>query len=77
MVQVIQAGQITLPEVEARFNLRRVADDDIFPEWRESLPPVTDEEKHWLDKVRDDFLSLNGYPSQEECPSHHWKTATA
>lgn len=66
MVQVIQASNLSLNEVKERFNLHRLWDSTFFPEWQSNLPDVTDDEKQWLDKIKDDFLSLEEYPLHEE-----------
>ena len=66
MAQVIQANNLELYQVQARFNLQQVWNDQFFWEWQGNLPEITDEEKHWLDKVKADFLSLAPYPSHEE-----------
>ena len=66
IVQVIQASNLSLNEVQERFNLQRVWDNNFFTEWQHNLPEVTNEEKRWLDKVKDDYLSLSSYPLHEE-----------
>src|SRR5207237_823378 len=66
MVQIIQASELTLHEVEEKFNLHLVEDEQFFREWQDDLPEVTDAQKQWLDQVKADFLSLRAYPLHEE-----------
>jgi hypothetical protein len=66
MPQIIPASDLSLHEVKSRFNLQQVWDDQFFWEWQGELPKVTDSEKHWLDQVKADFLSLAEYPLHEE-----------
>lgn len=66
MVQIIQASDLSLHQVKERFNLQQVWDDQFFWEWQSELPEINDYERHWLDRVKDDFLSLADYPLHEE-----------
>lgn len=66
MVQIVQAGELSLHDVKERFNLQQSHNDTFFPEWQQNLPDVTDAEKQWLDKIKTDFLSLSDYPLNEE-----------
>jgi len=66
MVQIVQASDLSLHDVKQRFNLEQVWDDQFFWEWQADLPEMTDYEKHWLDQVKADFLSLAEYPLHEE-----------
>jgi hypothetical protein len=66
MVQIIQASDLSLHQVKERFNLQQVRDDKFFWEWQGDLLEVNEYEKHWLDQVKDDFLSLADYPLHEE-----------
>ena len=66
MVEVIQASNLALYELEERFNLVQVQDYDFFPEWQDVAPDLTAYEQHWLDQAKADFLSLAEYPLHEE-----------
>ncbi len=66
MVQVISANELTLNEVETKFNLQQTEDEQFFPEWQANLPEISDREKQSLDQVKADFLYLNKYPLFEE-----------
>ena len=66
MPNIIQAGSLTLHEVKEKFNLQRVNNQQFFGEWQETLPPITDWQKTWLDQVQADFLGLAEYPLHEE-----------
>ncbi len=62
MVQTLQARNVTLRDLIEQFGVERVQDDRFFTEWCESLLELTDEEKHFLDKVKAGFLNLVEYP---------------
>ncbi|MEM9272428.1 MAG: restriction endonuclease subunit R [Cyanobacteria bacterium P01_F01_bin.143] len=66
MVQVISASELTLNEVETKFNLQPTEDEQFFPEWHTNLPEISNQEKKSLDQVKADFLYLNKYPLFEE-----------
>jgi hypothetical protein len=66
MVQILQASDLFLYEVEEKFNLQQVESAQFFPEWQGELPPLSDHEKQCLDRSRADFLSLAKYPLHEE-----------
>ena len=46
----------TLKEAERRFNLHRTEDEQFFPEWRTSLPALTEAEKKALNELRQRYL---------------------
>ncbi|MCF4969140.1 type I restriction endonuclease [Nostoc sp. CMAA1605] len=58
MVQFIQAQNVGIAYLEARFGLKLAENDRFFPEWFESLPEITDLEKEYLDRVKANFLNL-------------------
>jgi len=67
MTQLIQANELTLSQVEDRFNLRQVLDDStFFHEWQNSLPELNAWEMQTLDRVKAEFLYLNKYPMLED-----------
>ncbi|MGK7918860.1 MAG: type I restriction endonuclease [Trichodesmium sp.] len=67
MVQTIQAQDITLEQLQENFGLQLTTDSQFFPEWQENLPPLTDEEKHTLERVRSNYFNLvNRRPLLEE-----------
>ena len=66
MAQVIQASELTLHDVEEKFHLQQVEDEQFFQEWQGSLPELTDPEKAWLNQVKANFLYLAKYPMHEE-----------
>jgi hypothetical protein len=66
MVQIIQASDLSLYEVEEKFNLVQIKSLSFFPEWQGDLPELSEYEKQCLDRSRDDFLSLIKYPLHEE-----------
>jgi hypothetical protein len=66
MAQVIQASELTLHDVEEKFLLQQVEDEQFFGEWQEKLPELTADQKEWLDQVKANFLALEKYPVHEE-----------
>lgn len=66
MVQTVQASDLSLYEVEEKFNLVQVESLSFFPEWQGNLPEISEYEKQCLDRSRADFLSLIKYPLHEE-----------
>ena len=66
MVQFIQARNIGIAYLEARFSLEQSDNAAFFPEWWENLPEISDLEKQYLDKVKLHFLRLAKYPPLSE-----------
>ncbi|MBW4564511.1 MAG: restriction endonuclease subunit R [Mojavia pulchra JT2-VF2] len=62
MVQIIQAKDITLLELESRFGIQLVEDEQFFREWQDNLPEITDSEKQQLDRVKASYANLLKYP---------------
>ena len=58
MVQVIQAQNINIVYLKEKFGLRLTDSDQIFTEWLDNLPEITDLEKQYLDRVKTNYLSL-------------------
>ncbi|MBW4634532.1 MAG: restriction endonuclease subunit R [Iphinoe sp. HA4291-MV1] len=66
MVQIIQAKDITLLELETLFGLKLIRDKQFFPEWQDNLPKITELEKQQLDKVQAGYFNLLRYPPMLE-----------
>ncbi|NET55531.1 MAG: restriction endonuclease subunit R [Symploca sp. SIO2E6] len=66
MVKIMQASNLSLYEVEEKFNLQQVEQWQFFWEWQGELPELNTHEKQCLDWSREDFLSLAKYPLHEE-----------
>lgn len=58
MTQIIQAEKVKLYDLEKKFQLSLSEDEHFFPEWRENLPELTDDEKQQLDRVKASYLNL-------------------
>src|SRR4028118_347332 len=58
MIQTIAARDISLYELEEKFDLQLNTEANFFPEWLENLPLITDAEKQALDRVRNNYLNL-------------------
>lgn len=66
MVQLIAATAINLHDLESRFQLHLVDDDQSFREWQDDLPEITELEKQQLDRVKACYLNLVQYSMLEE-----------
>jgi hypothetical protein len=62
MAQVIQARKVTIGVLKQEFGLALVRDPEFFPECQEINPELTDLERQWLDRIRDNFLGLLDNP---------------
>ncbi len=67
MVQIIQAQDISLEELQENFGLQLTTDEKFFREWQDNLTSLTHEEKSCLARVRSNFFNLvNRRPLLEE-----------
>ncbi|MDZ8221666.1 MULTISPECIES: type I restriction endonuclease subunit R [unclassified Nostoc] len=66
MVQTISARDISLYELEEKFNLQLATDINFFPEWTENLPTLTDGEKQAMARVKSNYLNLNKHRLMSE-----------
>ncbi|MFN6517748.1 MAG: type I restriction endonuclease [Nostoc sp. CreGUA01] len=57
-MQTIQARDISLYELEEKFGLQLLKNDDFFTESTENLPSLTDVEKLSLERVKSNYLNL-------------------
>ncbi|ERT04624.1 type I restriction enzyme R domain protein [Lyngbya aestuarii BL J] len=55
---VIPAYNLTLYDVETRFNLEFLQEDSFFLTWLDDIPELTPEEKRRLDRVKQQYLYL-------------------
>jgi hypothetical protein len=62
MVQTIQASSVTLLDLETDFKLQLLEDEQLFREWQDNLPEITDIEKQRLDRVKASYANLIKYP---------------
>ncbi|BAY84233.1 hypothetical protein NIES267_37290 [Calothrix parasitica NIES-267] len=58
MVQTIQAKDISIYELEEKFDLQLSTDTDFFTEWKEDVPSLTDVEKQSLKRVQSNYFNL-------------------
>lgn len=56
--QVIPASNLTLYDVETRFNLHLIEDDRFFQDWLNDVPELSSAEKQRLDRVKQQYLYL-------------------
>ena len=66
MPQIVPARSLELHEVEARFGLRQVREPSFFPEWQDVDIELDERDRYWLDKAKDNFLSLIKFRLHEE-----------
>ncbi|WP_392534998.1 type I restriction endonuclease subunit R [Nostoc sp. C117] len=59
MVQTIPAREISLYELEEKFGLQLATDTNLFTEWTENLPTLTDGEKQAIARVKSNYLNLS------------------
>jgi len=62
MVQTLQARNVNIRDLIDQFGLQLVRDRQFFTEWQEDLLELTDQEKQFLDKVREGFFNMMQYP---------------
>ncbi len=66
MTQSIQAKTMTLRDVKTKFSLQLAEAEELFREWMDDLPEITDEEKRYLDKVKAGYANTADYPMIED-----------
>jgi predicted type IV restriction endonuclease len=66
MVQSIAAKDVTLRELKQNLGLKMAEGADFFPEWREELTALSEEERHYLERVKANFLELMEDPPMLE-----------
>lgn len=62
MTQTLLARNVTIRDLIDQFGLQLVRDRDFFPEWQCELPELSEQEKQFLDKVREGVLNLMQSP---------------
>jgi hypothetical protein len=65
MVQTIQARDLTLYDLKAKFGLKLADSVQFFREWLDDLPELTDLERQYLDRVKANYLHLAERPMLE------------
>jgi hypothetical protein len=58
MTQTIQASAIQINELEARFSLQEIVDNQFFREWQDNLSEISNWEKESLDLLKAGYLNL-------------------
>ncbi len=57
-MQIVQAREISIYELEEKFGLQLSTDTDLFTEWTDNLPSLTDIEKQSLKRVQSNYFNL-------------------
>jgi hypothetical protein len=58
MTQIIQAQNISLAYLKEKFGLQKNTHPDSFLEWVDNLPEINDLEKQYLNRVKNNYLSM-------------------
>ncbi len=66
MIQAIAAKDVTLRELKQNFGIQMSQDPAFFPEWLDSFATLSKEDRHLLDRVKDNFLELMEDPPMLE-----------
>lgn len=66
MVDVLQAAQLTIQDVESKFGLRAETDPAFFAEFDVPAVALSEYQKQVLDQAQANFKYLMAYPTQEE-----------
>ena len=61
MIQMLPTKEITLLDLETKFGLQLVEDEQFFREWQDNLPEITDAEKQRVDRVKASYSHLFKY----------------
>ena len=62
MVQTIQARNVTMYDLETKFQIEWVEDDQFFGEWQDDLPEISEAEKQRLDRFKASYRNLLKHP---------------
>jgi hypothetical protein len=65
MVQSLPISNLSLSDVETKFDLKETQDETFFLEWHQDLPELTESERQNLDQIKRNFLYLNKSPLAE------------
>ncbi|MEY2975890.1 MAG: hypothetical protein RLZZ435_27, partial [Cyanobacteriota bacterium] len=63
---IVSAKDITLYDLESKFNLSLNQDSDFFPEWQKDSLTIATEERILLDLAKSAYLNLIKYSSMPE-----------
>jgi predicted type IV restriction endonuclease len=66
MVTVLQASQLSLRDLQIKFQVQYVHQAPWFSEWQVEQPDLNEYERYTLDKAQTDFIYLDAYPVHEE-----------
>lgn len=66
MTRIIQAEKVRLYDLEKKFHLRLLENENFFLEWQENLPELTELEKQQLDRVKASYFNLTKRPMLED-----------
>jgi hypothetical protein len=66
MNDTLSAKDVTLYDLEKRFDLRLNENEQFFPEWQGDFPEINSEEKKFLDLAKSAYMNLIRYPTMPE-----------
>ncbi|MBN4001058.1 type I restriction endonuclease [Nostoc sp. LPT] len=58
MIQVIQAQNVTLAYLKKKFALYKSEDEQFFTEWFDYIPEMSELEKQYLDRVKNNYFNV-------------------
>ncbi len=58
MIQVIQAQNVTLAYLRKKFALYKSEDEQFFTEWFDYIPEISELEKQYLDRVKNNYFNV-------------------
>ncbi len=66
MNDTLSAKDVTLYDLEKRFDLRLNENEQFFPEWQTDSPEINSEDKKFLDLAKSAYMNLIRYPTMPE-----------
>ncbi len=66
MTDIVYAKDVTLYDLEKRFDLHLDGDREFFPEWQTDSPETNSEDRKFLDLAKSAYMNLIRYPSMPE-----------
>jgi len=66
MTDIVFAKDVTLYDLEKKFDLRLNGDKQFFPEWQAGSPETNPEDRKLLDLAKSAYMNLIRYPSMPE-----------
>jgi hypothetical protein len=62
MIQTIHTSNLSLHDLRTQFGLQLIKDSQFFKEWQSELADISNFDKQFLDRLKDDYFNLLEYP---------------